>query len=167
MPYRVFLGLGSNLGDRFHYLSAAAGALRRLPATSVVWYSSVYETDPYGRPDQPKFLNAAAEVQTALEAPELLRHLKAIEQEVGRTGTERWGPREIDIDILLYEGKTYQESEVTVPHADLEHRRFALVPLREIAADVVHPVNGQTMEELAAGCADQGRVVKTTYHLTM
>jgi len=163
--YRVFIGLGANVGDRFAFLTRAAAQLRALRESSVVWFSPVYEADPWGKTDQPKFLNAAAEVTTALGPSELLPELKAIEESLGRTTHERWGPREIDLDILLYDGLSYSDDQVTVPHVDLEHRRFALVPLREIAPDVVHPVNGLTITELAAACADQGRVVKTSFHL--
>jgi len=163
--YRVFIGLGANVGDRFGYLMKAAAELRGLQESSVVWFSPVYEADPWGKMDQPKFLNAAAELTTALSPIELLMELKAIETRLGRTTHDRWGPREIDLDILLYDGMVFSDDNVTVPHVDLEHRRFALVPLREIAPDVVHPVSGLTITELAAACADQGRVVKTSFHL--
>jgi 2-amino-4-hydroxy-6-hydroxymethyldihydropteridine diphosphokinase len=163
--YRVFIGLGANVGDRFAYLLKAAAELRALRESSVVWFSPVYESDPWGKTDQPKFLNAAAEVTTTLPPVELLEELKAIETKLGRTTHERWGPREIDLDILLYDGLVFNDANVSVPHVDLEHRRFALVPLREIAPDVVHPVSGLTITELAAACADQGRVVKTSFHL--
>jgi len=163
--YRVFIGLGANIGDRFAYLTKAAAELRALRDSSVVWFSPVYEADPWGKADQPKFLNAAVEITTTLAPDALLPELKKIEQKLGRSSHERWGAREIDLDILLYDGLVYHDDQVTVPHVDLEHRRFALVPLREIAADVVHPVSGLTMTELAAACADQGRVVKTIFHL--
>ena len=163
--YRVFIGLGANVGDRFAYLTKAAAELRALPESSVVWFSPVYEADPWGKVDQPKFLNAAAELTTALSPLEMLMELKSIETRLGRTTHERWGAREIDLDILLYDGLVYSDDQVTVPHVDLEHRRFALVPLREIAPDVIHPKNGMTITELAAACADQGRVVKTSFHL--
>ncbi len=163
--YRVFIGLGANIGDRFAYLLKAAGELRSLRESSLVWFSPVYEAEPWGKAEQPKFLNAAVEITTTLSPSELLPELKSIEQKLGRSSHERWGAREIDLDILLYDGLRYSDDLVTVPHVDLEHRRFALVPLREIAPDVVHPVNGLTITELAAACADQGRVVKTSFHL--
>ena len=163
--YRVFIGLGSNLGERERYLNRAAAEIKKLPDTRVVWYSSVYETDPYGKPDQPKYLNAAGELETALAPQALLQELKKIEQAVGRSAGERWGPREIDLDILVYDGLVQSDGLVTVPHPDLEHRRFVLVPLREIAPDLVHPVNGMTVEEMAAACRDSCRVVKTPNHI--
>lgn len=163
--YRVFLGLGSNIGERDRHLNRAASEIAKIADTRLVWCSSVYETDPFGKTDQPKFLNAAAELETQLGPPELMRELRRIESALGRTPGERWGPREIDIDILLYDGLVHSDESVTVPHPDLEHRRFALVPLREIAPDLVHPVNGMTVEEMASACADSGRVVKTPYHI--
>ncbi|HUI65389.1 MAG TPA: 2-amino-4-hydroxy-6-hydroxymethyldihydropteridine diphosphokinase [Bacteroidota bacterium] len=163
--YRVFLGIGSNIGERDRYLNRAAQEVAKIAGTRLVWCSSVYETDPYGKTDQPKFLNAAAEIETPLAPGELMGELRRIEGALGRTPGERWAPREIDIDILLYDGLVYSDPVVTVPHPDLERRRFALVPLREIAPDLVHPVNGMTVEEMASACAESGRVVKTPYHI--
>ncbi len=163
--YSVFIGLGSNLGERHRFLNAAAGELRRLPGTKVVWYSSVYETDPHGVKDQPRFLNAVGELETTLLPQELLKELKRIEQGAGRKERERWGPREIDLDILVYDGLVYSDDTVTVPHPELERRKFVLLPLREIAPDLVHPVNGMTVEQLARQCRDEGRVVKTSFRI--
>jgi 2-amino-4-hydroxy-6-hydroxymethyldihydropteridine diphosphokinase len=163
--YRVFLGLGSNVGDRHRFMQRALMEVNLLPGLNIVWTSGVYESDPYGKIDQPKFLNACVEVETALSPPELLVHLKEVEQRIGRSTSERWGPREIDIDILVYDGVVYTDEQVTVPHPDLEQRRFVLVPLKEIAADLVHPVSGLTVEELAAVCADHGAIKATSYHL--
>jgi len=97
--------------------------------------------------------------------PELLRGAKSIEEQLGRRERERWGPREIDIDILLYDGLVYTDDTVTVPHPELERRRFVLVPLREIAPDLVHPVSGLTITELAAACEGQGKIKKTAYRI--
>jgi 2-amino-4-hydroxy-6-hydroxymethyldihydropteridine diphosphokinase len=90
---------------------------------------------------------------------------KDVEQRIGRSPSERWGPREIDIDILVYDGLVFADDRVTVPHPDLEHRRFVLIPLREIAADLIHPVSGMTVEELSAACTDRGAIKATSYHL--
>jgi len=161
--YRVFIGLGSNLGDRHGFLAMAAAGLKEIRDTRVVWYSSVYESDPVGKTDQPSFLNAVAEAGTRLTPPELMEELRAVEPAVGRVNRERWGPREIDLDILLYDGLVHQDERLRVPHAELERRRFVLVPLREIAPDVVHPVSGLTMQELADASAGQGSMKKTSY----
>jgi len=158
--YRVFVSLGSNVGDRLGYLNRAASEIGKIPETKIVWSSSVYETSPVGSTEQANFLNAVLEVNTSLLPGDLLQEVKGLEQKVGRTPGTHWGPREIDIDILLYDGVTARDGTVTVPHPELEKRRFVLVPLREIAPDVVHPVSGLTVEELAHACRDTGRVVK-------
>ena len=161
--YRAFVGLGSNMGARESFLNRAVAELKKVRETKLVWASSVYETDPVGKTDQPKFLNAAVELETALEPKALFAEAKAIEKRIGRTTSERRGPREIDIDILLYDGLVFQDDEVTVPHAEMDKRKFVLVPLKEIAPDLVHPISGMTMEELVAACKDTGRVVQS-YH---
>lgn len=165
--YRVFLGLGSNLGDRHIHLNKAASALKHVDHVKVIWASPVYESEPYGKKDQPKFLNAAVEIETTLGPDALLDEVKAIERKLGRSTTERWGPREIDIDVLLYDGLVFESERITVPHPELEKRRFALVPLREIAPDVVHPVSGLTIEELAAACAEGGRIVQSMHRIIL
>jgi 2-amino-4-hydroxy-6-hydroxymethyldihydropteridine diphosphokinase len=165
--YNVFIGLGANMGDRFTYLKRAVDALKIIRETSVIWISSIYEAEPWGKKEQPKFLNAAAQLTTALDPPALLAELKRIEQELGRVHHDHWGPREIDLDILVYDGVVHEEPDVHVPHSELAGRRFALVPLREIAPDLVHPVSGLTVTEMAAACADQGRVVQTPYHIPL
>lgn len=163
--YTVFIGLGSNIGDRALSLRRAAEGLADVPETEVVQHSSVYETDPYGRRDQPRFLNAVSQIETALLPPALLEALKHLETSLGRTKSERWGPREIDLDILLYDGLVYADNAVQVPHADLGQRKFVLFPLLEIAPDLIHPQNGMTVSELVAACPDKSRVVKTSYRL--
>jgi 2-amino-4-hydroxy-6-hydroxymethyldihydropteridine diphosphokinase len=165
--YSVFIGVGSNLGDRHKQLMAAAREVRDLPETKYIWSSSVYETDPYGKKEQPKFLNAVIQIETPLLPPDLLKELKGIESKLGRGSAERWGAREIDLDILLYDGYVHHDELVDVPHADLEHRKFVLIPLREIAPDLVHPVSGMTMEELAGACRDSGRVQMTSYRIIL
>jgi 2-amino-4-hydroxy-6-hydroxymethyldihydropteridine diphosphokinase len=163
--YRVFVGLGSNAGDRAAMLNSAAREIGRIDGVRIVQWSPVYETDPVGKTDQPKFLNAAGELDTRLAPAELMRELLAIEGRLGRTRGERWGPRVIDLDILLYDGVARSDSDVTVPHPELEHRRFVLVPLRELDPDLVHPVSGLTMAELADACSGQGRVQRTAHHI--
>jgi 2-amino-4-hydroxy-6-hydroxymethyldihydropteridine diphosphokinase len=165
--YSVYIGIGSNVGDRFKHLVEAAREIKKLPETRYVWASSVYDTDPWGQPDQPRFLNAVLEVETSLEPAVLLPKLKEIETRLGRSSSDHWGPREIDCDILLYDGLVQKDDVVQVPHVELEQRRFALVPLREIAPGLVHPVSGMTMEELAASCSDRGKVLMTSYKINV
>lgn len=163
--YAVYLGLGANLGDRPHALNAAAAAVAALPGVSVVEASRVYETAPVGPEEQPPFLNAALSIETSLSPPELLARLKEIELALGRQHRERWGPREIDIDILLYDGLVHDDGSLRVPHPDMHLRRFVLVPLRDIAPDLVHPANGMRVEEMAEAVREQERVKLTSYRI--
>lgn len=127
----AYIGLGSNVGDRLEHLRRALEALEA-KGIEVTAVSSVYETDPVG-PPQPDYLNAAAEVSTDLSPADLVRTLKEAEAQAGRYQRERWGPREIDLDLLLYGDQTIDEEGVAVPHPELTHRAFVLVPLIEIA----------------------------------
>jgi len=133
----AYLGLGSNLGDRLGYLRAAVAALaeRGLPVTAA---SSVYESDALG-PPQPAYLNAVVVVSTDLAPRELLAVLKSVEAELGRHHTEHWGPREIDLDLLLYGDELVAEEGLTIPHPELTRRSFVLLPLLEIAPDLDLP----------------------------
>ncbi len=131
---RAYVGLGGNLGDRRALLDAAVDALRREPGIEVVAVSSYRETEPVGVVDQPPFLNGAVAVETALAARALLDRLLAVERSLGRTreGEERYGPRTIDLDLLLYGEETVDEPGLTVPHPRLAERAFALEPLVEL-----------------------------------
>lgn len=130
---RVWLALGSNLGDRAGYLQ---GARQALPAAgiAVLRASRVDETDPVGIRDQPRFLNQVLEVETSLEPRPLLEAVKAVEQQLGRVSRERWGPREIDIDILRYDGRTVDEPGLHIPHPELPNRPFLRDLLQELDA---------------------------------
>ncbi|HEY4845279.1 MAG TPA: 2-amino-4-hydroxy-6-hydroxymethyldihydropteridine diphosphokinase [Candidatus Dormibacteraeota bacterium] len=130
---RVWLALGSNLGDRGGYLRAAREALPDAGIT-MVRASRVAETDPVGIRDQPRFLNQVLEVETSLEPRPLLHAVKAVEQQLGRVTRERWGPREIDIDILRYDGRTVDEPGLHIPHPELQNRPFLLDLLQELDA---------------------------------
>jgi 2-amino-4-hydroxy-6-hydroxymethyldihydropteridine diphosphokinase len=127
----VWLALGSNLGDRAGYLEAARAALPKAGIT-VVKASRVAETEPVGVRDQPRFLNQVLEVETSLEPRPLLDAVKNLEQQLGRTASERWGPREIDIDILTYGGRTVDEVGLHIPHAELQNRPFLLKLLEDL-----------------------------------
>jgi 2-amino-4-hydroxy-6-hydroxymethyldihydropteridine diphosphokinase len=127
----VWLALGSNLGDRAGYLEAARAALPKAGIT-VVKASRVAETEPVGVRDQPRFLNQVLEVETSLEPRPLLDTVKNLEQQLGRTTSQRWGPREIDIDILTYDGRTVDEVGLHIPHAELQNRPFLLKLLEDL-----------------------------------
>ncbi len=136
----VFIGLGSNLGDREAALTSALEAIRELPETRLIRSSSWMETDPVGGPPQGMFLNGVVQIETTLSPEQLLDHLQRIERELGRTEEKiRWGPRVIDLDLLTYSDLTLETPRLTLPHPRLHERSFVLVPLSHIAPDWCHP----------------------------
>jgi 2-amino-4-hydroxy-6-hydroxymethyldihydropteridine diphosphokinase len=159
--YDVYLGLGSNVGHRERFLIRGVEELKAIPGSKIVWVSPVYETEPYGKKDQPSFLNAVLQLDTELAPAELFMQIKMIEKKVGRGAGEHWGPRELDIDILIYDGLVIDQGGLKVPHPDIEQRNFVLIPLRDIAPDLVHPVTGLTVTEMAKQCRGGGRVVRS------
>ena len=144
----VYLGLGSNLGDREKYLEMAIEELGRDSSIEVTRVSSVIETEPYGPVDQPDFLNAVIEINTTLEPDELLDIIHDIEQEAGRERIIHWGPRTLDIDILLFDNIVMNTETLTIPHPEIDRREFVLKPLTEIAPHVVHPTLMRTAAQL-------------------
>lgn len=147
---RVYLGVGSNLGDRKSYLQRASELVRKIPATSFLRSSSVRETVPIGGPAQGKFLNAVWEIETKLSARELKDHLLEIEAQLGRRRSEPNAPREIDLDILFYGDQIINEKHLQIPHPRLPERAFVLEPLFELAPDLVHPKLKKTIKALLA-----------------
>lgn len=145
----AYVALGANVGDRAGNIRAATEALGRLAGLTVTRVSGNYETAAVGGPpDSPPFLNAAAEIRTTLAPREVLACLLAIEQRLGRIRRERWGPRTIDLDLLLYGDQVSHDEALTLPHPRMHERRFVLEPLAEIAADTIHPVLNQTIKAL-------------------
>jgi 2-amino-4-hydroxy-6-hydroxymethyldihydropteridine diphosphokinase len=141
---RAYVGVGANLGDRERTIRAALEAL-----PGVVAVSQLRETEPVGVIDQPRFLNGAAALETELSPRALLDVLLAVERELGRERRERWGPRTIDLDLLLYGGETIDEPGLTVPHPRLHERRFALEPLLDLDPELAIPGRGRVADVLA------------------
>lgn len=159
-PSRIaFLSLGSNLGDSRALIRNALGEIRAA-GIKIIQVSSLYKTEPVDYLDQPWFINCVAKVETTLSAKRLLWILKCIERTMGRIRGKPKGPRLIDIDILLYENVVVRSTGLTIPHPRLTERRFVLVPLREIAPRVVHPVTGLSVSELLRNTEDKSRVIR-------
>jgi len=146
MPHRIFIGLGSNLGNRLDYIQQALKALP--PEIKVLRSSQIYETPAWGYTDQPPFLNQVVEAQTELDPEALLAKLKSIEEQLGRVANFRYGPRCIDLDILFFDDLIYQSVTLNIPHPSLPQRAFVLVPLNEIAPNLLHPGLNQKISEL-------------------
>lgn len=157
---RVHVSLGSNVGDRARNLREAISALEAVDGIRVTKVSSCYETDPVGKTDQPAFVNVAAEIETALAPLELLNAVKTVERRLGRRPSERWGPREIDIDLVLWGPRVMDIERLALPHKEFRNRAFVLVPLAEIAPDAVDPITGLTVGDLAVRPEAQGRVTR-------
>jgi len=145
---RVFLGLGSNVGDRYNFIINAIKEIEKIQSVKLISSSSVYETEPWGNKEQNRFLNSVVEVDANLEPLKLFRELKRVEKKLGRVKNIKWAEREIDIDILFYDDDIIQNDTLEIPHHEIENRRFVLVPLEEIASKLIHPVLNKTISEL-------------------
>jgi 2-amino-4-hydroxy-6-hydroxymethyldihydropteridine diphosphokinase len=147
---RAFVGLGSNLGEREALIRQALDELAALPDTTLIRVSSLYDTEPVGEIEQPRFLNAVAMLDTELTARQLLWNLQRIEARLGRTRTKRWAPRTMDLDLLLFGDLVIEEPELKLPHPELSRRAFVLVPLVELDPSLIHPISGLTAHQLLA-----------------
>ena len=154
MRHQVFLGLGTNLGQRQQNLDQAVAGLQKLMQVTAV--SPLYETAPWGLVDQPDFYNACLRGFTTYSPYALLAAIKQLEKEIGRTPTARWGPRLIDVDILMIDDLVLQSGGLSIPHPSIPERAFVLIPLADIAPDVMHPELGQTIGELATAVDPTG-----------
>ena len=144
----VYIGLGSNLGDRLGFIQQAVQMLDFHDAIKVCETSSFYETEPYGIKDQEWFINAAVKVSTSLTPVEVLRVCQHIEEKLGRKREMKWGPRVIDLDILLYDEQIIADDILTIPHPATYDRACCIVPLLEIAEELVHPILQKDMDEI-------------------
>ncbi|HMN23151.1 MAG TPA: 2-amino-4-hydroxy-6-hydroxymethyldihydropteridine diphosphokinase [Ignavibacteriaceae bacterium] len=136
----AFIGIGSNVGNRINNIKSAIELINKLAETSVEKVSSIYETMPFGDVEQNNFLNAVIEIFTAVNSKELFTELKNIEQKLGRIKREKWGPREIDLDILLFNDLIISDEIITLPHKGIIYRDFVMIPLIEIEPELIHPV---------------------------
>jgi 2-amino-4-hydroxy-6-hydroxymethyldihydropteridine diphosphokinase len=143
----ILIGLGSNLGERECQLEQALQCLEQAGDLNIISVSNLYETKPVGDTDQPEFLNMAARVKTLLTPIELLHRCLAVENKMGRVRTRRWGPRLIDIDLLEYDARRAHQPELTLPHPEIVHRGFVLIPLNDIAPELILE-NGKTVAEM-------------------
>ena len=153
-PHTVFLSLGANLGDRLDNLSKAIEKLGVF--SNLIRLSSIYETDPWGYIDQPHFYNQVVKIETDIGPVELLHQIKKVEQEIGRTPSFKYGPRLIDLDILLFDDLVLSTPELVVPHPQLMNRAFVLVPLAEINPDLEIPGMTGTIEEYSQKIGHDG-----------
>ncbi len=155
----LLLHIGSNLGDRMAHLATAREKIEERIGT-IRSASSLYRTAPWGLTEQPDFINQALWVVTNLPPQSCLKHIQEIEAQAGRERRQPWGPRTLDIDLLFYDDLVFQQSDLTLPHPWLHQRRFVLEPLREIAADLEHPILLRTVQELFEACPDTSAVEK-------
>lgn len=161
----TYIGFGSNIGDRLKHIQRAIHALSKTEGINLQKISSIYKTAPVGYEAQGEFLNGIVAIQTTLPPLFLLHILKDIETAVGRQHRIRWGPREIDLDLLIYGDLCLQTEQLIVPHPEMHLRRFVLVPLAEIASELVHPVFQETVQTLLERLEDDKSAFKTTFTL--
>jgi 2-amino-4-hydroxy-6-hydroxymethyldihydropteridine diphosphokinase len=157
----IFLLLGSNSGDRLNQLSLAKNLIQH-GAGKIVATSKIYETAPWGKRDQPHFLNQAVQLEASYSPEELLEKVQLIEKRLGRTRAEKWGERSIDIDIIYYANEIINRSTLIIPHPHISERKFVLVPLTEIKPGFVHPRIHKTNAQLLTECTDKLDVTEFT-----
>lgn len=153
--HKVYLAVGSNMGDKHQYIQGGLSALDAHPEIRMRRVSEIIRTKPYGGVDQEDYLNGALEIETLLTPNELLEVLHRIEGVAGRQRNIRWGPRTLDLDILFYDKLTFEDEELVIPHVDLQNRYFVLKPMAEIAPYFRHPIFQKTIQELLADLEEQ------------
>jgi 2-amino-4-hydroxy-6-hydroxymethyldihydropteridine diphosphokinase len=155
----VYLLIGSNVGNREKNLEKAIDEIEK-GIGAIDKKSKIYSTEPWGEKDQDDFLNQALSIKSKLKPKAILKKIAEIEKKIGREETFKWGPREIDIDILFYGDELISEIDLTVPHPFLHERRFTLIPLSEIAPELYHPIIGASIIDLLVECEDQSEVLE-------
>lgn len=155
----IFLLLGSNLGDKLSHLSQSITEIEEKIGT-IEKVSSIYETAAWGKTDQPSFYNQVIKISTSLKPFQLLEKILQIEHDIGRKRFEKWGARIIDIDLLYYKNEIFASQELTIPHPQIQYRKFTLIPLCEIAQNFIHPTLKVTQQQLLEQCDDLLEVVK-------
>lgn len=160
MSVVAYLGLGSNIGDRIHHLTQAIVCLQNHSHIIVRRYSAIYETAPIGYVEQDMFYNLVCEIETTMDASELLQIILDIEQQLHRVRTVRWGPRTIDIDLLLYHDKVINQSNLVVPHPHMTERAFVIVPLAELIPEQCLPGESQTIRQMQTVLISEQQISK-------
>ena len=158
MPHQVYIGIGSNLGNKRENYLEALERIAKIPKARIIKESSVYESQPHGDSKE-WYINGVIEIETEIKPELLLKKFKNIERAMGRKKVrKKWGARIIDLDILLYDSLVLNKKNLKIPHPEMHQRKFVLIPLSELAPQVVHPVLGSTISELVVGVKDEKRV---------
>lgn len=157
---RIFVSLGANLGDPVGQIKEAVKRLKRVPAIRFQGASSFYFTEPVGPVEQPPFVNAVIEMESLLSAEDILVFILQIEKDLGRERSARWGPRRIDLDLLMYSGQTIESPGLRVPHPSMHERRFVLEPLAELAPEMIHSPSRKTVAQLLCELPKEGPWIK-------
>jgi 2-amino-4-hydroxy-6-hydroxymethyldihydropteridine diphosphokinase len=157
--HTAFLLIGGNLGNRERNFETARNLIAKYCGV-ITRSSSLYDTAAWGKTNQPSFLNQAVEIETRLTAVQLMKQILELEKMMGRERKEKYGPRLIDIDILFFNREIYDQPDLKIPHPEMQNRRFVLIPLNEIAADVRHPILKKSIAQLLEECPDQSEVRK-------
>ena len=160
MSNTSYIGIGSNLGSPLENCKKSIALLGEQPGIEVIACSSFFETEPVGPADQNWFLNAVAKIATDLEPLPLLEILLAIESDMGRIRNEKWGPRVIDLDLILFKDRVLKNSRLEIPHPLMAQRRFVLAPLAELAPDLIHPIEKKAVRQLLSELPEDKKIIR-------